>query len=75
MFQNTLLSKVLSCFKVTTEGAGSLYFGPTLATPSYGGSTAVVSFAAPPPSLGFIFQCTSIFNVQQISVDTVHANV
>lgn len=44
MFQNTLLSDVLSCFKVTTEGA-SLYFGPTLTTPSYGGST--VSFADP----------------------------
>lgn len=34
MFQNTLLSKVLSCFKVTTEGAGSVtvfrsYFGNT----------------------------------------------
>lgn len=46
MFQNTLLSDVLSCFKVTSEGA-SLYFGPTLTTPSYGGSTAVISFAEP----------------------------
>lgn len=46
MFQNTLLSDVLSCFKVTSEGA-SLYFGPTLTTPSYGGSTDVVSFADP----------------------------
>lgn len=70
MFQNTILSDVLSCFNDTTEGA-SLYFGSTLADHFHIITDLNIfllwkhsHILICHPRLFLLFKCTSIFNVQ-----------